>query len=197
VAVAALASCSSAHKHAAPPAAVKAAVIAHVQRLKVGSVDLETAGPQLSLPKKTQAAVLAAAQQYVDSAIATPLSSGTVDPAFATLFVPALRPVATTTDRATLTDEKIGKASRYTATAQPVAVSGLVDASGALLYLATDFNLSEHVTTPAGTYGVLRAVELTFAPRRGSWDVVAYRVTTTRSSRAATTTTTVASESAP
>jgi hypothetical protein len=197
IAICALASCSSSHKHVAPPQPEGAAVIGHIQRLKVGTVDLETAGPPLSLPKKTQVALLAAAQQYVDSAVGGPLADGTVDPAFEALFDPSLRAVATTTDRATLTDAVVGRATRYSASAPPVAVSGLVDGSGALLYLATDFTLAEHATTPAGTFGVQRRVELTFAPRGNDWKVVAYRVSVIRTSRAGTTTTTVVSGSKP
>jgi hypothetical protein len=172
-------------------------VVGHVQQLKVGTVDLESAGPPLSLNGATKAALLAASQKYVDSAVAAPFATGKVDPGFATLFDPSLRAIVTGLDGATLTDATIGKASRYSASAHPIAVSGLVDGSGALLYLATNFDLTEHATTPAGTFAVARKVEFTFAPSGKSWNIVAYRVSATRTSVTGTSTTTVASGSKP
>jgi hypothetical protein len=172
-----------------PPATKK------VQALKIGTVHIESAGPPLDLSKTTREAVLASAQRYVDTGVYGPLDSGAVATGYATLFETPIRTAATTVDRAALTELSVGKAEKYSAKASPVAVSGLVDASGALLYLATNFTMQERVTTASGPLEVTRIVELTFAPNGKHWQVTAYRVVATRKTGLATTTTTARSGS--
>src|SRR5262249_37199482 len=77
--------------------------------------------------------------------------------------------------------ESLRNVSGYSASAGPVELSGLVDSSGALLYLATDLTLHEKLATAAGNYKVDRAIELTFSPSGKKWLVTAYRVDATRS----------------
>jgi hypothetical protein len=166
-----------------------------VQPLKIGKIDIASVGPALKLSKKTRKAVLASAQQYVDTGVYGPLDTGAVTSGYAALFEAPIRTVATSTDRKALTEMPVGEAEKYSANASPVAVSGLVDASGALLYLATSFRMQEKVTTKAGRLLVNRNIELTFAPNGKQWRVTAYRVVTTRKSPVATTTTTARSGS--
>ena len=104
-----------------------------VQALKIGTVHIESVGPPLQLSKGTRKAVLASAQQYVDTGVYGPLDSGTVASGYAALFESPIRAAATTVDRGALTEIPVGKADKYSAKASPVAVSGLVDGSGALV----------------------------------------------------------------
>jgi hypothetical protein len=161
-----------------------------VHALKIGTVRIESVGPPLQLSKGTRKAVLASAQQYVDTGVYGPLDSGAVASGYAALFESPIRSAATTADRGALTEVPVGKAKKYSAKASPVAVSGLVDGSGALVFLATNFRMEEKVTTASGPLRILRNVELTFVPNGKQWRVTAYRVVATRKTAVATTTTT-------
>ena len=46
--------------------------------LKVGKVDVESAGPNVQIDTATGKAVLAAAQSYIDNAVFAPLKVGTI-----------------------------------------------------------------------------------------------------------------------
>ena len=164
-----------------------------VHALKIGTVHIESVGPPLQLSKGTRKAVLAAAQQYVDTGVYGPLDGGTVASGYSALFDSPIRKAATTVDRGALTEIPVGKAKKYSAIASPVAVSGLVDGSGSMVFLATNFRMEEKVTTASGPLRILRNVELTFVPNGKHWRVTAYRVVATRKTTVASTTTTARS----
>jgi hypothetical protein len=151
----------------------------HTRPLTLGPIDIESAGPDLTLNKDTKAAVLKATQDYVDSAVYAPLDRGTVGSGYAELFDSSIRAAATGRDAHALT-ESMHNVSGYSASATPVELSGLVDSSGALVYLATDLLLIETLTTAAGNFKVNRSIELTFSPNGKKWLVSAYRVKSTR-----------------
>jgi hypothetical protein len=182
------AACSSS-KHTATNST--AAQIASTQAaLKIGTVNVESAGPNVTVDKSTQKAVLALAQQYVDSAMIAPLSSGTLGSGYANLFDDGVRLGATTTDANTLTDAGIGKTKGFGEKTTPVTLSALADQLGGLLYLATNFNVNINATTTDGPATIARTVELTFAPSGSSWLVTGYRVHAVRKLPSGTTATT-------
>ena len=150
-----------------------------VRALTLGAIDIQTAGPVLSLNKGTKAALLSATQQFVDSAVYSPLNRGTVGSGYPGLFDSSIRTAATGRDKRALT-EGMRNVSAYSASAAPIELSGVVDSSGALLYLATDLTLHEKLTTAAGKFKVDRKIELTFSPSGKKWLVTAYRVKSTR-----------------
>jgi hypothetical protein len=152
----------------------------HTRALTLGAIDLQTAGPDLTLNKDTKSAVLKATQDYVDNAVYAPLDHGTVGSGYAGLFDGSIRAAATGRDKHALT-ESMHNVSGYSASAAPIELSGLVDSSGALVYLATDLTLNEKLTTTAGNFKIDRAIELTFSPNGKKWLVSAYRVKSTRS----------------
>jgi hypothetical protein len=161
--------------------------------LTLGSVGVDSYGPTVKMPSNEQKAALAAAQAYVDAAMTAPYNTGQLGAKYASLFNTGVRDSATKADVGVLTDERIGKV-KYTATASPVAVSGLADATGKFVYLAGRFTVKAEIKTQDGPIGIRRDVELTFAPSGKSWTVIAYRAHVTRRSRSgATTTTSVAS----
>jgi hypothetical protein len=174
------AACSSGGKKSQPQATTTTVPSRHVHALTLGKIIIQSAGPALTLNKNTKAAVLKATQDYVDSAVYAPLDRGTVGTGYAALFDSSIRAAATGRDEHALT-ESMRNVSGYSASAAPVELSGLVDSSGALVYLATDLTLNEKLTTAAGKFKVARAIELTFSPHGKKWLVTAYRVKSTRS----------------
>jgi len=96
----------------------------------------------------------------------------------------------------------VAKVSGYTESSTPVAFTGLVDGSGTLLYVATNFNVKVKATTASGPMTIVHNVEFTFAPGPNkSWLISAYRVHTTRTaphaSQAGTASTTESTVSKP
>jgi hypothetical protein len=91
-----------------------------------------------------------------------------------------------------LTDESLGKATRYVEIAKPVKISGLADASGTLLLLATNLSLKVKAAVGSGAVTVTRDVELTFDKPGDNWVVTAYRVKAIRKAPKKATTTTTA-----
>jgi hypothetical protein len=159
------------------------------QPLKAGAVDVESIGPLGTISKGVQKAVLAASQKYVGSALLAPLESGSVGVSYANLFDPSVRDAATSTDRGALTDDGVGPASKYKQTAGKVAISGLVDGDGHLIFAATDFTVKTVANVDGGQATLTHDVELTFNPMGL---ITAYRVKTIRKLPAAPTTSTVA-----
>ena len=151
------------------------------QRLRIGSVDIERAGDKGALDPATRRDVLATAQRYVDTAILAPLETGALGKGYAALFVPGVRPAATGADRPSLTDLGIGTTSSLNESSTPVALSGLADGSGALLFVATRFNLKITATRAGHALTITRSTELTFERIGSHWLITAYRVKVTRS----------------
>ncbi len=158
--------------------------------LRVGTVDVESAGPETPIPTKVGKAVLTNAQGYLDDALFAPLKDGQVGAGYASHFDPAVKAAATGSDRAALTNATIGKIDGLKTTATPVYLSALDGTLGDLMYVATNFDVTETGTTDAGKVTIKHHVELTFAPVGHDWLVTAYRVQTTRKLPTGTTTTT-------
>ena len=178
--------CSGGGKHSETPTtpAVTASASGTAARrspvLTVGKVDVQTAGRAVSVSSRTQHAVLAVAQQYVDAAITEPLETGKVGSAYAGLFVAGLRAAVTGPDEHILTELPVGRTAVSSEVASPVAISALADQSGALLFLSTSFDMHVDATGPRGVIAVSRRIELTYEAVHRLWSVVAYRVTVTR-----------------
>jgi hypothetical protein len=166
--------------------------------LKIGSVDIENAGPQsVQIDPATGAKVLGAAQAYVDAAYFAPLKTGLVGAGYAALFDAGVRSAATGVDEPALTDLDVGKATSLSTRATPVTLSALAGPPGRLLYIATDFGFTLYATAANGPVMITHSVELTFAPTGKTWTVTAYRVGTISKSKTATTTTTASGGTAP
>ena len=148
--------------------------------LAIGSVVLQRAGSRGGITPETQRAVLASAQRYVDRAILAPLETGRAGRGYPALFVPGLRPAATGVDTNVLTDLAVGNTATLVEKPSAVALTGLADQSGALLYLATKFDVEVRVTTAGGPMTIKRSVELTYEQVGREWLVTAYRVNVTR-----------------
>jgi hypothetical protein len=160
------------------------------QALKVGAVHVESIGPLGTIPNNVQKAVLVASQNYVGSALLAPLESGSVGVSYANLFDPGVRSAATGADQGALTDAGVGPATKYKQTAGKVAISGLTDGAGNVVFTATNFTVNTVADVDGGQATLTHDVELTFNPLGL---ITAYRVTTIRKLPAAPTTSTVAS----
>ncbi len=185
------AACSSSNKHASANATPQA-VASTTAALKIGSVDVQSAGPNVNLDKNTQKAVLAQAQRYVDTAMIAPLSTGALGAGYGPLFDDGVRLGATTTDVNTLTDTGIGKTNGFDEKTTPVTISALADQLGGIDYLAANFTVNINAKTSDGPATIARTVELTFAPSGKNWLVTAYRVHAVRKLPSGTSSTTVA-----
>jgi hypothetical protein len=197
-----LTACSSGgSKTEATPTTTRPKVLAvKTSVLKIGSVDVESAGPpNVQIDTATGKAVLGAAQAYIDNALFSPLKTGKLGARYGALFDAGVRPGATGADAATLTDLGAGTATSLSTKATPVRLSALAGTLGELTYVATDFQLTLKAIEAAGPLTITHIVELTFAqpPAAKTWLVTAYRVTTVRKSTTATTTTTATGGTTP
>ena len=166
--------------------------------LKVGKVDVESAGPanaQIDAP--TAKAVLAAAQKYIDDAVFAPLKGGSLGRGYGALFDSGVKSAAIGADQRVLTDIDIGKVARLSTKATPVGLSALVGTLGELVYVATNFNLTVTGLGKTGALTVNHRIELTFAQTAKTWLITAYRVQTVRHLSAGTTTTTATGGTKP
>jgi hypothetical protein len=188
------AACGGGSKHKSTPPVTKPLVLAiKTSVLKVGKVDVESAGPpNVQIDTATGKAVLATAQSYIDNAVFAPLKVGTIGAGYSALFGPGVKAAAIGTDRRALTDLDVGKATSLATKASPVELSALVGSLGELMYVATDFDLTVKGTIASGKFTMTRHVELTFAKTGKVWLVTAYRVQSVRKAVAGTTTTTAA-----
>ena len=165
--------------------------------LKIGSVDVQSAGPNVQIDKATGKAVLTAAQKYIDNAVFAPLTKGELGGGYASLFDKGVQKVAVGPDKAALSDLDVGKVASFTTKAKPVNLSALVGTLGEVIYIATDFDITVKAVTKSGRLTIGHHVELTFAKTGKNWLVTAYRVQTVRRAPKATTTTTATGGATP
>jgi hypothetical protein len=195
-----LAACGGKSKSEALPGTVTTPQVLSVKTsvLKVGSVDVESAGSQAAqIDTATGKTVLSKAQAYIDDAVFAPLKSGAVGSGYGALFDAGVQSKATGADEAALTDLGVGKVTKLTTKASTVALSALAGTLNDIMYVATNFNLTLNATTAAGATAITHHVELTFAPSGKTWLVTGYRVLTTRKTATHTTTTTATGGTTP
>ena len=144
--------------------------------LAIGSTSVQRAGGLGRISRATQRNALASAQRYVNAALLAPLETGKVGPGYSALFDAGIRPAATGADLAVLTDLAVGRTQTSTEAVTPVALSGLADQSGTLLYVATNFRVTVHATRPSGPVTIDRTVELTLTPVGRTWLIAAYLI---------------------
>lgn len=174
-----------------PKTTVPKVLAVRTSLLKVGRVDVESAGPpNVQIDTPTGKAVLAGAQKYIDDAVFAPLKEGRVGAGYGAVFDSGVKSDAAGADARVLTDLDVGKVTRLSTTATPVELSALVGTLGELLYVATNFNLAVTGLGPTGPLKISRRIELTFARTAKTWLVTAYRVQTVRHLPSGTTATT-------
>jgi len=191
----ALAACGGGKKHSDNSSTTTGpkALTVKTSVLKVGSVDVQSAGPANPIDVPTTKAVLDASQSYIDNAVFAPLKDGTLGQGYAALFDAGVKPGATGTDVAALTDLNVGKVTIVSTKATPVHLSTLEGTLGETMYLATDFDIDVKATNATGPLTIHRHIELTFAQTGKPWLVTGYRVQAVRTTPKATTTTTATS----
>ena len=156
--------------------------------LKIGTVDVQSAGPPPRINSSVKQAVLDASQSYVDDALLAPLEKGRLNQAYAQIFDRGVRRAATGHDRAALTEVRTGELKApVKATATKVRLDGMGDQTGKLVLVAATFGVNVDAKGSGGPVKIRRLAELTFAPERGRWVVTAYRVGVKRTTTAQTT----------
>jgi hypothetical protein len=155
--------------------------------LKIGAIDVQSAGPPARIKTPVQQAVLDASQSYVDDAILAPVEKGKVKDKYAHIFGRGVRDAATGHDRAALTEVRTGKLKgKLTATASKVRLDGMGDQTGKVVLVAATFVVDVNAKGSGGPVKIQRLTELTFAPEDGRWVVTAYRVGVKRTTTAQT-----------
>src|SRR5262245_5165874 len=83
-----LTGCGGGGKHESSPSTPTKPKVAAVKTsiLKIGTVDVESAGPSTPIPTKVGKAVLTTAQAYLDDALFAPLKDGQVGAKYASHF---------------------------------------------------------------------------------------------------------------
>jgi hypothetical protein len=162
--------------------------------LRLASIDVQSAGPAVTLDEKTKVAVMTQTRQYVEEAIVRPLLSGKkANKSYNKFFGPTVNGAAThAPDRGALTDDGVGKVSGdVSAPATKVAMHALVGTDGSLQFIATDFDLHLKSRLNKKPLRINRNTELTFEKAAsGKWVVTAYRVIATRTVGSSTSATT-------
>jgi hypothetical protein len=196
-----LGACSGGKKHnttSTQPTTVPKVLAVKTSLLKVGKVNVESAGPpNVQIDTPTGKAVLAAAQKYIDDAVFAPLKDGRLGDGYGSVFDHGVKSAAVGADKPVLTDLEIGKVTRLSTKATPVELSALAGTLGELLYVATNFNLTVTGMGPTGPMTITHRIELTFARTAKTWLVTAYRVQTVRHLSAGTKTTTTTGGTKP
>ena len=156
--------------------------------LKLGKVNVQSAGPPPRVKSAVKQAVLDASQSYVDDAVLAPLDKGKLNEAYAKIFDLGVRPSATGSDRGTVTEVRTGKLkSPIKATATKVDLDAMGDQTGKLVLVAASFRVEVDAKGSAGPVKITRGAELTFAPEGNRWLVTAYHVVVIRKVPASTT----------
>ena len=194
-----LAACGGGKKHSAtgPTTTVPKVLAVKTSVLKVGSADVESAGPTTQIDTATGKAVLAVAQSYIDNAVFAPLKTGAIGTGYGAIFDTGVKASATGSDEPALTDLTIGKATSLTTKATPVEISALEGTLGELDFVATNFDLVVKATSDSGPVTITHHIELTYGKVGPAWLVTAYRVQTVRKLPTGTTTTTATAGTTP
>lgn len=158
--------------------------------LKIGPVEVQSAGPPAGVRHPAQLALLRATQQYLDDAIRSPLLHGKADRHYADVFDPGVKASAIGQDRLTLTESPTRAIHDVRMSASRLRMDGLADTAGKLAFVATTFSLRIEASAPTGPITIRRNTELTFANEFGHWVVTAYRVSEQRTVGTNTTSTT-------
>jgi hypothetical protein len=187
-----LAACGGGSKKngTAPDTTIPKVLAVKTSVLKIGSVDIESAGPSNQIDTATGKAVLAVTQAYIDTAVFAPLKTGQLGEGYASMFDAPIKASATGPDEHSLTDIDVGKATSLTTKADVVKLSALEGTLGELMYVGTNFDLTLKATADGQPLTITHHIELTFAQTGKAWLITAYRVQTVRTLPKATTTTT-------
>jgi hypothetical protein len=153
--------------------------------IPLGAVTADSAGAPVAVAPDQSQHVLDAITAYVKGATEQPLRTGKPTTAdFATVFDPNTLASATTTDRGVLFDEGLPRVTGdLTVKAQPVALVGLGDQSGALTLITAQLVVDATGATKAkgGPLHVVRTADLVFQPdASGAWKVTAYNAAVAR-----------------
>src|SRR5262249_54326125 len=106
-----LTACGGGGKHSSATTSTTRPKVAELKTsvLRIGTVNIQSAGPSTPIPTKVGKAVLTGAQGYLDDALFGPLKDGRVGASYATHFDPMVRAVATGRDERALTNLGVGE----------------------------------------------------------------------------------------
>lgn len=147
-------------------------------RLVAAEVPAASGAP---LPDVVLSGVLATLNRYLDSAVVSPLRTGTVAADLASIFTPAAALRLTGPDRATLVDEGLPPAGRGLGVDDAaVTLTGLLDNDGSISVVAARVDLTVRTGSGPASTRVARSGELVLVPDVGSWKIDGYDLRVTR-----------------
>ncbi len=170
--------------------------------LKLGDVTADSAGAPVTIAPDQSQKVLDALTTYVKGGSVEPLRSGQPASAdFGAIFDPTTLASVTTTDRGVMFDEGLPKVTGdLTVTAQPAALVGLGDQSGALTLITAALTTDTTGATEVkgGPLHITRKADFVLQPdATGAWKITAYSAVVAREGAGLSPTTTSTPSSAP
>jgi hypothetical protein len=163
-------------------------------KLLAGAVEVEAAGLPGTLSDADRDAIIETLRRYVVAATIRPLHGKPVGDLAGVFTAEALTALAGPNRDAAL-DEGMPKATATVkATAPPVPLVALSDATGAIDLVGTTLFLDVHTKTSGGPIRVLRTGELVLKRDAGAWKITSYRLSVNRTGSGLATPTTSSTE---
>ncbi|HEY7437789.1 MAG TPA: hypothetical protein VIC35_00165 [Acidimicrobiia bacterium] len=144
-----------------------------------GPVTVAAAGAPGVLSNADRDAIVGTVRTYVTDATIDPLLGKRVGNLSA-VFAPAALAGTTGVNAAVLTDAGMPKASKITATAQPISITALSDPARAIGLVGAPLNLQVSARTKKGLVQVHRVGELALVREGGSWRIMGFRLAVSR-----------------
>ncbi len=149
--------------------------------LRVTDATVASVGPQVALPADVRDKIAQAVNHYVESAVVSPLRSGTVATDLAGIFTAGAGAKLNGPDRSTLTEEGVPKATGdVSPAAAECKLTALVDAAGQVVLVSAALNLDLRVGVAGGELHLVRNGDLLFANDGGTWRVAGFDMSVMR-----------------
>ena len=163
---------------AAPTTTTK---IASSVALRVTDATVASVGPAVAFPSDLRDAIAQSVNHYVESAVVSPLRSGTVAPDLPGIFTADAGARLNGPDRPTLTEEGVPKATGdITPGAADCKLTALVDGAGQVVLVSAALNLDLRAGVAGGEVRLVRTGDLLFAKSGSTWRVAGFDMSVLR-----------------
>jgi hypothetical protein len=149
--------------------------------LRVTGATVSSAGPNVAFPADLRDQLSQAVNQYVESAVVSPLRSGAVAPNLGSIFTADAGAKLNGPDRPTLTEEGVPKVTGdITPTTADCALTALADTGSQIVLVSAALNLDLQAQVPGGALHLIRKGDLLFANVGGAWRVAGFDMSVLR-----------------
>ena len=179
--VLALAACSGGSGGKAKPRTTTSVKIKSSVALRLTGATVASAGPNVAFPDDLRNRLAQTVNQYVESAVVSPLRSGAVAADLGSIFNADAGSKLNGPDRSTLTEDGVPKATGdITPTTADCALTALADPSGQIVLVSAALSLDLHAQVAGGDLHLGRAGDLLFGNEGGTWRVVGFDLSVLR-----------------